>query len=70
MQNYISIIPKNFEGLTDDQLSSSNIWVAALEKILFNLSQKKILYSDLYESDDLINEYDIPIYDVNDFDKK
>lgn len=55
MLNYINIIPKNFEGLNEDELTSSNVWIAALEKILFNQSQKTILYSDLHETDDLLS---------------
>lgn len=50
-------------------MSSSNIWVAALEKSLFNMSQKEILFSDLYESNDQLKEFDIPTYNVEDFDK-
>lgn len=52
MVNYIRVLPKNFEGLTEDQMTSSNIWVAALEKILFNISQKEIVFSDLYEGNE------------------
>ena len=69
MMNYINIIPKNFEGLTDDELTSSNIWVAALEKLLFNQSQKSILYSDLYDPNQILgNELvSMPIYDIDQF---
>ena len=68
MLNYINVLPKSFEGLTDDDLSSSNIWVAALEKILFNQSQKTIIYSDLYESDHFLKEHDaMPMYDIEKF---
>eukprot|EP00347_Sterkiella_histriomuscorum_P006429 403352809 len=79
MLNYINIIPKNFEGLTDDELTSSNVWVAALEKILFNQSQKNILFSDMHEPEDLLSKQQsdgtlklveqAPIYDIEQFNK-
>ncbi|CDW82453.1 polycystic kidney disease 2-like 1 protein [Stylonychia lemnae] len=69
MVNYINIIPKNFEGLTDDELTSSNVWVAALENLLFQQSQKSILYSDLHEMDQLLGNdlVCMPIYDIDQF---
>jgi len=68
MLNYINVLPNGFESLTDDDLSSSNIWIAALEKILFNQSQKTIIYSDLYESEDFLKSHEsMPVYDIEKF---
>jgi len=38
MLNYISVLPKNWEVVNEEELTSANIWIAALEKILFNQS--------------------------------
>lgn len=37
-----------------DDLTSANIWVAALEKNLYYLSQKKLLFSDLNDHEHLL----------------
>lgn len=68
MLNYINVLPAAFENMTDEDLSSANSWVGALEKILFAQSQKTIVYSDLYEPEDFIaQDTGMPVYDIETF---